>query len=78
MESFTDLSKDRNILKAIGVLEQELSDKTGTKVALVAYSRNHYAAISEDKSALSKITDLEKDLSAKTGDDVVIVAYSVP
>lgn len=49
-------------------MEQELSDKTGTKVALVAYNKNNYAAIGDDKSALSKITDLEKDISAKTGD----------
>ncbi len=76
-ENFTDLSKDRNVLSSIGALEKELSDKTGTRVALVAYNRNNYAAIGEDRSALSKITDLEEELSAKTGSDVILVAYSL-
>jgi hypothetical protein len=77
MEYFTDIKNEKDVLNSISALEQELTEKIGKNVAVVAYSSVKYAALSNDANALKKITELEKDISEKTGKDVILVAFSI-
>jgi hypothetical protein len=77
MDHFTDLQNEKEVLDSIAVLEKELSEKTGKKVAVVAYSPAKYASLDGDENALRKISELEKEISGKTGKDVILVAFSL-
>ena len=76
MANYTNLEGHEDLLNSITALEQELSAKLGTDVAVVAYSPVKYAALDDDGVALAKITALEQELAEKTGKNIALVAFT--